>query len=536
MEFLSDPNGPVDSSEAVISLGSATKKFTVGTTYVRYVAIDAAGLADTCTFDVTVIDNEAPQALCQDITVYLDENGQVTIDSDAVDNGSSDNCEIASFSTDITNFDCSNVFAPVTVTMTVADAAGNSFDCWADVTVIDSIKPTIECPADTTLFTTDGPISPSRAVGDCSFLIEGTTFDAVYNDNCPVTVYLDINDGNGFQEESTLDGFLLENADTTYTFTWRVVDESGNSAECTFNITLEDDENPEFTYCPDDINEFTVDTDCNQNAKWHPPVMSDITDNCGVLSMTGPFSDDPDLVFILNDPDTTFALFKEGETQVWYIAEDVNGNFDTCSFTVTVTDNDPPVIVSCAPDVDYTLNSDCNPPVLTLGDYRADVQYDENCEATVTQTPAPGTDWATILGDNPNDGDSVQVTLVVDDGTNATASCSFFVIFHDLDDPSITCPADQTVYVDASCNYDIDDFTGMAVTTDNCGVVTVTQSPTGTSYSAGDNIVVTLTADDGHGNSASCTFNVAVEDNMAPAFAGVADTMLNLGPGECNTI
>ena len=64
-----------------------------------------------------VINILAPNVICQDITVYLDSTGNVLIAEDAVDNGSTGNGTLI-FDTDKTDFDCSNVGAPVNVTLT----------------------------------------------------------------------------------------------------------------------------------------------------------------------------------------------------------------------------------------------------------------------------------------------------------------------------------------------------------------------------------------------------------------------------------
>ena len=74
-----------------------------------------------CTATVTVVDNELSVfAVCQNITVELDDTGAATIDAEDIDNGSSDVCGIASLALDITSFDCSNTGAN-TVTLTVTD-------------------------------------------------------------------------------------------------------------------------------------------------------------------------------------------------------------------------------------------------------------------------------------------------------------------------------------------------------------------------------------------------------------------------------
>ena len=70
--------GPALPSEAVSTPPSGSV-FPVGVTTVTSIATDASGNTATCSFDVTVIDNEAPVLLTQDIPVSLDANGNAII-------------------------------------------------------------------------------------------------------------------------------------------------------------------------------------------------------------------------------------------------------------------------------------------------------------------------------------------------------------------------------------------------------------------------------------------------------------------------
>ncbi len=97
--------------------------------------------------------NAAPVAICQNIQVALDGNGQATIIADDVDGGSydSDGDPIA-LSIDINSFDCIDVGIPVAVTLTVDD--GELTDsCTATVTVVDNLAPVVGCA----LIQVDGP-------------------------------------------------------------------------------------------------------------------------------------------------------------------------------------------------------------------------------------------------------------------------------------------------------------------------------------------------------------------------------------------
>ncbi|MGF1534765.1 MAG: T9SS type A sorting domain-containing protein, partial [Bernardetiaceae bacterium] len=83
--------------------------------------------------------------------------------------------------------------------------------------------------------------------------------------------------------------------------------------------------------------------------------------------------------------------------------------------------------------------------------------------------------------------------------------------------PSIVCPADQTESLTANCTFVVPNYTTSATATDNCGSVTVTQSPAaGTVLTGAGTRTITLTATDGTGNTSTCSFALIVRDNTAP--------------------
>jgi len=96
---------------------------------------DADNLSDTCTAVVTVEDSVDPLCVTQNITVELDVTGNASITANEIDNGSSDNCGLSSFSVTPSNFNSSNM-GENTVLFTVSDVNGNSVSCNAIVTVI----------------------------------------------------------------------------------------------------------------------------------------------------------------------------------------------------------------------------------------------------------------------------------------------------------------------------------------------------------------------------------------------------------------
>ncbi|MDX1407821.1 MAG: HYR domain-containing protein, partial [Saprospiraceae bacterium] len=119
-------------------------------TTITYEATDDSGNTATCSFVVTVFDTEDPVAVCQNITIYLDGSGSETIVPADVDGGSSDNCGVATRAISAGAFDCDDVGSN-NVTLTITDVNGNMASCVAEVTVLDTIPPDFTCPADMTV-------------------------------------------------------------------------------------------------------------------------------------------------------------------------------------------------------------------------------------------------------------------------------------------------------------------------------------------------------------------------------------------------
>ncbi len=142
---LDTEDGTLDASLIVQTGGPATgSEFPVGDTDVTFTATDSHGNETSCTFVVTINDAEAPVAVCQALTVTLDDSGSASIDASALDGGSTDNCGVDSYAASQTTFSCSDV-GDVTVVLEVYDAAGNVATCEATVTVVDETAPVIAC-------------------------------------------------------------------------------------------------------------------------------------------------------------------------------------------------------------------------------------------------------------------------------------------------------------------------------------------------------------------------------------------------------
>lgn len=88
----------------------------------------------TFTFNIFFGDTVAPVALCQDLVVQLDANGNGSITAAQANNGSSDNCGITQMTLSQSSFTCADA-GVVPVDLIVEDAGGNISTCTFNVTV-----------------------------------------------------------------------------------------------------------------------------------------------------------------------------------------------------------------------------------------------------------------------------------------------------------------------------------------------------------------------------------------------------------------
>ncbi|MBK6264367.1 PKD domain-containing protein [Marivirga sp. S37H4] len=105
----------------------------IGDNEVVLTVTDFNGNTGTCLAVVTVEDTSPPIVVVQDITLPLNTNGQASITVDDIDNGSSDNCGIASRILDVSAFDTPTT-PSIMVTLTVTDFSGNTASASATIT------------------------------------------------------------------------------------------------------------------------------------------------------------------------------------------------------------------------------------------------------------------------------------------------------------------------------------------------------------------------------------------------------------------
>lgn len=471
-------NGSSDAC-GISTLSVSPASFTcanIGANTVTLTATDVNGNSATGTAVVTVSDNMAPTVVTQSYTAVLDANGQATIAPSDVDNGSFDNCGIASYSLDVSTFTC-NALGQNAVNLTVTDQSGNSATGTAIVSVVDNAAPTVSTQNITVQLNASGQVS-----------IQPSQINSGSTDNCTIAGY-------------SLDVSTFTCADVgANTVTLTATDGSGNSATGTATVTVQDNVAPNAV-----AQNITVQLDATGNATiTAASVNNGSTDACGISS--------------LSVSPSSFACADLGSNSVTLTVTDNNGNSSTAAATVTVVDNIAPTVIT--QNATVYLNASGTASITA-----ADVNNGSTDNCSVSTTTVSQTSFSCAdRGQN-------LVTLTVTDGSGNSASAGANVNVVDTISPSINnLPANITAYATAqSCaaNVSWTNITG----SDNCSVASVvTSQANGSSFNLGAT-TVNVTVTDGSGNTSSGSFTVTVVDTIAPVFTAVP-TNISITPNQ----
>jgi len=275
-----------------------------------------------------------------------------------------------------------------TVTWTITDTAGRTATCQQLVTVADVEAPTVMCAAD---------IEVDADAGACVATNVDVPLPMSAADNCTDAFDLD------FSNDAPM-AFPI--GDTIVT--WTVNDESMNAGTCQITVTVRDVEPPTIM-CPADVSVGTDEGACTASGvDLGTPTNDDL---CGIVTLS-------------NDAPANFPI---GDTTVTWTATDEAGNSTSCTQTVTVTDDEAPMISTC-PD-NQTLQADANCEA-TVPDLAGAATATDNCDGapTITQDIAAG---STIgLGDTV-----ITLTATDADGNASTCTVTITVEANGCDDP-----------------------------------------------------------------------------------------------------
>ena len=342
---------------------------------------------------------ESPVAVCQDISLSLNESGMLVLDPALLDNGSSvSGGGDLVFEVSQDTFSCADVGEHLIV-FTATAANGLSDQCTAKLTITDQQEPTLICPSEMIVVDNDP--------GDCGAIVDFAD-QVLVQDNCnPVISY------------SHLPGSFFEIGDTELTVSVR--DEGGNSTSCTFTVRVLDKEKAQLN-CPS--TNIVVNNDpgeCGAVVDFIDQIL--VVDNCE-SAMT--YSHE------------SGSFFEIGSTEVSVAIRDGDGTTTSCTFVVEVRDTEAPQL-SCPDNISF----DCN-QVDMLDELAGTPEVSDNCgevELTFTDEEIP----LFCAGES-----SFIRTWTARDAAGNTVSCTQELTrLEDLTPPEcLNCPTDTVV----SCN------------------------------------------------------------------------------------
>ncbi|XP_071804899.1 uncharacterized protein [Asterias amurensis] len=488
------PNVTDNSGDVTLTSDYSGEPLAVGsTTLITYTALDPSSNMQTCSFNVNITDGTPPEVLnCpSDISVpnqLTTASGQGNWSEPTA----RDNVGVITFESDYNSGDLFDI-GLTEVTYTATDAVGLSTICQFNVTVEDIEAPTItNCP---------GNLFGSTPLGQSTsqvFWINPQT-----SDNSLATLDVESN-------FSPSDPFPIGTTTVVYT----VTDPSGNSDNCSFNVQVTDSEQPEFSFCPDDLSlELDNVGDSSVIPTWPVPVA---TDNSGTATLT---TDYDGRAF---DVDTT--------TVVTYTATDPTGNVRECVFSVTINNTASFRIRGCPEDI--IVSTSLGLPT-GVGNWTAPTATDDGTVVNLTTNYEPLSIFDLGVTE-------VNYTAVNDMGLQA--ECLFNVTVIDTEDPVFTsCPVSFTTYAPAGRTSVFFPAWTNPTYSDNANQIYIAFSPL-TALSMGLQLgttTITYTATDAAGNEAFCIFNFTLLDRAAFRIQGcpediIVSTSLGLPTGVGN--
>ncbi|WP_299156085.1 HYR domain-containing protein [uncultured Christiangramia sp.] len=308
----------------------------------------------------------------------------------------------------------------------------------------------------------------------------------------------------------------------TTTITFQANDGTKDPVTCSFDIVVEDNENPEFLSCPTNFNETVPFGEPRKVINYEDPTFDD---NC------------PGTTIIQNAGLPTGSEFPVGSTTNTFVITDKIGNTATCSFTVTITEeaeDTPPEFDNCSTTTITTSNDpgECGAVVTfvspTASDENGNVEVtriDENIDLVSGSLFPVGT---------------TKIIFQATDGTNDPVTCSFDIVVQDTEAPILTCVPDITAQASPGNDSRSINFS-LPTARDNCDGVLQSRVAEG-SLVSGSNFPIGSTdvvfeATDSNGNIGYCTLNVNIlPPNYAPSIACPADISVPNDSGVCGAI
>jgi uncharacterized lipoprotein YddW (UPF0748 family) len=346
--------------------------------------------------------------------------------------------------------------------------------------VSDYVPPTITCPENQTI----------TLLSSCSAVLPDYTKQAIVSDDVSSPENISVS-------QSPAPGTVISGVGNT-TVTLTATDISGKNSTCNFVVRGEDKEAPTLTV-PANITVATDKDECNAVVNYALTAI----DNCSDVTVS---SDHP-----------SGTAFVKGTTTVTITATDESGNKTTKTFTVTVNDEQAPVI-TCPND--RTVTTD--PGVCTAVVTPVNPGATDNCQGV--SVVGRRSDSKALTDAYPKG--STTITWTATDAAGNKSSCTQTITVEDKEKPVIT-NASTNPSVLTVPNHKMRTVKVFYRVSDNCGSVTTSLSITsnedrlndpeedevGSDYQVLDNNTVKLrAARSGSGNGRIYTITITATD------------------------
>ncbi|XP_072026259.1 hyalin-like [Amphiura filiformis] len=444
--------------------------YPIGVTVVTYTAIDDASNIATESFSITIEDDEYP--VLAGVPANITQNTDIELATSVVnwtEPTASDNSGVVSLTSSHVSGDMFPIGVTV-VTYTAIDDASNKVTESFSITIEDDEYPVLAgVPANITQ-NTDIELATS-----------------VVNWAEPTA-----SDNSGFVSltSSHVSGDMYPIGVTVVTYT--AIDDASNIATESFSITIEDDEYPALAGVPANITQNTDIELATSVVNWTEPTASD---NSGLVSLTSSY--------------VSGDMFPIGVTVVTYTAIDDALNKVTESFSITIEDNEYPVLAGVPANITHNTDIELATSVVTWTEPTAS---DNSGFVSLTSSH--------VSGDMFPIGVTVVTYTAIDDASNKVTE-SFSITIEDNEYPVLTgVPANITQNTDIELATSVVNWTE-PIACDNSGLVSLTSSHvSGDMFPIGVTVVTYTSIDDAL-NKVTESFSITIEDNEYPVLAGV---------------
>lgn len=394
--------GTADASagEVAISFGPANFDCAdIGENTVTLTVTTDDGQSSTCDALVVISDNFSPDAICENLTISLQETGTVEITPELIGGASNDACGIATMNLSEKTFGCDDL-GDHDIVLKVTDNNGNTDECFSVVTVVDETGPVINCTDQEVFLDENGQGSitleqvagtPTDACGIASSSIDRTDFSCADEGEHLVTVSATDNNGNestctalvkvknenGSQISCPADQIIScgqsidavdlgeaiasdncgtptlaysdsEEAEscsesTTLVRTWTSSVDGVETASCTQQIEIQADNTPPTINCPEPI---TIACNADDSPTVEPSISDDCTAAPAVSYQDMTLGEDGDLAYTVE--------------RTW-LATDACGNVSSCIQQITKTAT---ILASEALNMDMDGDGEADPLVI----------------------------------------------------------------------------------------------------------------------------------------------------------------------------